>query len=207
MCTFCKQDLFLPSLQDDDPHAAKVGVTETTVEPTEYQHPDNPKITFLDLPGLGTPTFPTLPIYCEKVDLHNYDTFLIFAASRFTQNDLDLAKKVRSLEKSFFFVRTHIDVDCENSKGKSLDETDILRSVRENCMHHVKDLIACESDIFLISNYNKDKWDFDRLIEAISDALPIRQRECLTMSLSNVTRKSLKRKAKFLKGKAGRFLV
>jgi hypothetical protein len=68
-------------------------------------------------------------------------------------------------------------------------------------MKYVKNLISSEKEIFLISNYHKDKWDFDRLIEAITEALPIRQRECLTLSLSNVTRECLKRKARFLKGK------
>ena len=193
--------LFFCRLKDDDDDAAEVGVVETTTEPTEYQHPDNEKISFVDLPGIGTPNYPDLLTYCTKVGLEDYDTFLIFTATRFTQNDLDLAKKVKSIGKSFFLIRTKIDVDCRPMEGKTVNEAEILEGIRNNCMHHVKDLISNERNIFLISNYDTEKWDFDRLIEAISETLPVLQRECLTLSLSNVTRECLKRKAKIFKGK------
>ena len=186
-------------LNDDDDGAAEVGIVETTKKPTEYKHPDNPKIWFMDLPGIGTPTFPDLKTYCEKVAFEDYDTFLIFTATRFTQNDLDLAKKVKSIGKSFFLIRTMIDLDCRHCKDDGLKNQ---IEIRHKCMKYVKDLISSEKEIFLISNYHTDKWDFDRLIEAISDALPVRQRECLTLSLSNVTRECLKRKAKLLKVQA-----
>jgi predicted GTPase len=185
-------------LKDDDDDAAEVGVTETTTAPTEYKHPDNPMISFLDLPGIGTPKFPDLRTYCEKVSFEDYDTFLIFTEGRFRQVDLDLAKKVKAIGKSFFLVRTHIDEACN---GRSINEPEILKVIGENCMKNVKALISSEEEIFLISNYHKDKWDFDRLIAAISDVLPVRQRECLTLSLTNVTRECLKRKAKILRGK------
>ena len=188
-------------LNDDDDGAAKVDVVEATTEPTEYQHPNNKMISFVDLPGIGTPNYPDLQTYCEKVGLKEYDTFLIFTANRFTQNDLELAKKVKSIGKSFFLIRTKIDVDCTPKAGKRINEADILEKIRQYCIQHVKDLISSEKEIFLISNYHKEKWDFDRLLAAISDALPVVQKECLTLSLSNVTRECLKRKAKFFKGK------
>ncbi|CAB4036395.1 interferon-inducible GTPase 5-like [Paramuricea clavata] len=144
-----------------------------TTEPTEYPHPNNPMISFVDLPGIGTPNYPDLPTYCEKVCFERYDTFLIFTANRFRQN------------------------------GKAIKEADILEKIRENCIQDVKDLISSEKEIFLISNYHKDKWDFDRLIAGISNALPVLQRKCLTLSLSNLTRECLKRKAKFFKAQAG----
>ena len=187
-------------LEDDDDGAAKVDVIEATREPTEYQHPDNPMISFVDLPGIGTPNYPDLASYAEKVGLEDYDTFLIFTAGRFTQNDLKLAEKVKSIGKSFFLIRTKIDLDCTPRVGRSINEPEILKRIRQNCMNNVKGLISSEKEIFLISNYDKAKWDFDRLIEAISDALPVLQRECLTLSLTNVTRKCLKRKAKIFKG-------
>ncbi len=159
-------------------------------------------ISFLDLPGIGTPDYPDLKTYLKKVPFKNYDTFLIFTQVRFTDNDLQLAKKVKSLGKSFFLIRTKIDVDCMAKSGrKQGNESEILKTIRQNCMTHVKDLISSEKEIFLISNYDKDKWDFDRLVKAIGDSLPLRQRECLILSLSNVTRESLERKVQIFKGK------
>ena len=180
-----------------------MGVTaETTIAPEKFTHPVNPMISFVDLPGIGTPKYPDLNTYLKKVPLANYDTFLIFTTSRFTENDLQLAKTVKLLGKSFFLVRTKIDVDCMPKGGREqVNETEILKMIRKSCMDHVKDLISSEKEIFLINNYNKGKWDFDRLVEAINDSLSLRQRECLILSLSNVTRESLKRKVRIFKGK------
>lgn len=189
-------------LRDDDEGAAEAGVTETTKAPTEYQHPDNSLISFVDLPGIGTPTFPDLQTYCEKVSFEDYDTFLIFTATRFTQYDLELARKVKSIGKSFFLIRTKIDEDCRQRNGeRAINEKEILEKIKQNCINNVKNLISSKKEIFLISNYDTDEWDFDRLIEAISEVLPVLQRECFILSLTNVTRECLKRKAKFLKGK------
>jgi hypothetical protein len=41
-------------LNDDDEGAAKTGVTQTTRKVAVYPHPINRKITFCDLPGIGT---------------------------------------------------------------------------------------------------------------------------------------------------------
>ena len=189
-------------LSDEDQGAAKVDVTEATTDPNPYEYPGNPMITLIDLPGIGTPKFPDLQTYCEKVGLEKYDAFLIFTATRFTKFDLDLAKKVKSMEKSFFLIRTKIDVDLMQKKGKaSINEDAVFQKIRRDCMVNTKDLISSEEDIFLIGNYDKAKWDFDRLVEAIGKALPILQRETLVRSLSNVTRGCLRRKAMFLKGK------
>ena len=188
-------------LSDEDQSAAKVDVTEATTEPTTYEYPDNPMITLDDLPGIGTPKFPDLQTYCEKVGLEKYDVFLIFTATRFTKYDLDLAKKVKSMGKSFLLIRTKIDVDVMQKKGKAaIHEDAMLQKIRSDCVANTTDLISSEEDIFLIGNYDKDKWDFDRLVEAIGEALPILQRESFVRSLSNVTRECLRRRARVLKG-------
>ena len=64
----------------------------------------------------GTPSCPDLKTFCEKVDLKKYDTFLILSAGRFTDNNLQGAKKVQSFKKTFFFVRTKIDHDIEDQQ-------------------------------------------------------------------------------------------
>ena len=189
-------------LKDDDckNDAAAVGVIETTREPKEYTYPGKPMITLVDLPGIGTPNYPDLLTYCEKVGLEKYDTFLIFTADRFTQNDLVLANKVKSLGKSFFLIRTRIDDALRPQRGRApIDEEATLQQIRKYCMDNVKGLISSE-EIFLIGNYDKEKWDFDRLVKAIGKALSILQREVLILSVSNLTRGCLRRKAIFLKG-------
>ncbi|XP_078349418.1 interferon-gamma-inducible GTPase 10-like [Oculina patagonica] len=102
---------------------AKVGVTETTKELAEYVHPTNPKIKFWDLPGIGTPNYPE-KTYCEKVKLDKFDAFLIFTSDRFKENYLKLAKKIKSIHKKFFFIRTKIDQDVRNEKHEKREQNE-----------------------------------------------------------------------------------
>lgn len=192
-------------LDDDDDEAAKVGVTETTKEPTCYDHPTNQKIKFWDLPGIGTPNYPDIETYCTKVPLENYHTFLIFTSSRFTEKDRQLAKKVGTMKKTFFFIRAKIDENVRAEKRKKLfNEEAMLKKIRSSCSTNLADLLTNEEDIFLISNHYPAKWDFARLTQAILDALPKYQRESLTLSLGILTSLStevLQRKVEILKGR------
>ena len=153
------------------------------------------------MPGFGTKTYPDLETYCKKVQFDKYHTFLIFSCSRFTKNDVMLAQEIRKQGKSFFFIRTKIDVDYISEKRKkSFDEAKMLRDIRTDCLNNLNDdgynPISGEH-IFLISNHHPSKWDFDRLTRAILDALPRYQRESLTLSLDaqiSLSREILRRK-------------
>ena len=144
--------------------------------------------------------------YVQKVQLEKYHTFLILTATRFTTNDLLLAEKIRSMKKSFFFVRCKIDVDVTNEKRKRLfNEEATIMEIRRDCAENLGDLISNEEDIFLINNHQRDELDFMRLTQAILDALNRFQRETLTLSLGKaITRSSreiFQRKVNVLKGR------
>ena len=194
-------------LYEDDEGAAPVDVTECTSEPTAYDHPTNTNVKFWDLPGIGTPDYPDLETYCEKVQLEKYHTYLIFTAIRFTMNDLQLAKKVRSIDKKFFFIRTKIDesVRAETRRKRSFDEKAMLKKIRRNCLESLGDLLTDEQDIFLISNHEPENWEFARLTQAILDALTRYQREAMTLSLGKVITRSsndiFQRKVDVLRGR------
>ena len=55
----------------EDNRAADVGPTETTMDIMDYPHPNNPKLKFWDLPGVGTPRFPT-DIYLKAIQVKLY---------------------------------------------------------------------------------------------------------------------------------------
>ncbi|XP_068722096.1 interferon-inducible GTPase 5-like [Montipora capricornis] len=188
-------------LRDDDEKAAQVGVTETTTVPTVYEHPTNPNISFWDLPGIGTPNYPDLERYVRRVQLEKYDAFLIFTATRFTKYDLQLAKKVRSIGKKFFLICAKIDENVRAQQRKrEFSEDATLEKIRRHSLESLVDLDSDEDhDIFLISNHYPNKWDFDRLTQAILNALPVFQQESLALSLNNLTSKMLKRKADVLR--------
>ena len=73
--------------------------------------------------------------------------------------------------------------------------------IKNDCFKQLQGLLTNGTDIFLIDNYFTEKWEFNRLIAAITDVLPERRRECFILSFSNVTRNCLKRTASMLKGK------
>ena len=157
---------------------------------------------FWDLPGIGTPTFPDLAKYCKDVNLERYHLFLIFTARRFNENDLKLARKIKSIGKNFFFVRTNIDIDVQAQKRKrSFNEEALLQKIRADCLNNLGDLLSNQQDIFLISNHFPDKWDFSRLTSAIIEALPRCQRQSLTLTLTRLSTNIVKQKVDILKGR------
>ena len=150
-----------------------------------------------------------MEMYRKKTQFDKYDTFLILSCTRFTTNDVMLAQEIRKQGKSFFFIRTKIDVDyLAEKRKKSFNEANMLRDIRIDCLKNLPEEgynpISGEDNIFLISNHYPRKWDFDRLTRAILDALPRYQRESLTLSLNALTslsREILKRKVEIFRGR------
>ena len=188
---------------DDEEGAAEVGEQKTTTKvPTEYPHPENLKIKFWDLPGMGDIKNPDLRTYCKEVQLEKYDAFLIVTCTRFTSNDFQLAEEIkRSLNKNFFFIRTKIDESVRSGKlrKKSFDESVMLEETKNNCSKELGDLLSKKEDIFLISNHHPEKWDFPKLAEAILDAMPKYKQESLTLALESFSPEIIRRKVEILK--------
>ena len=143
--------------------------------------------------------------------MKKYDAFLILTSSRFHGNDCSLAEKVKSLKKSFMFIRTHIDVNYRSEKRKKkFDEKEMLRKIKNDCVKHLKEFGMDNKDVFLISNHYPTKWDFSRLTKAILDAFPLQKKECLTLSLNTLTSASenvIIQKVKFLRGNNSVFFI
>ena len=136
--------------------------------------------------------------------MEKFHAFLILTAGRFTQHDLELAQKIRSIEKKFFLIRTKIDQDLrsQQNKRRPLKEEDMLQKIRSDCVVNLSKLLSDKQDIFLISNHKRDKWDFARLLQAILNALPTYQRETLVLSLGNaVTNDIFQKKVQVLRGR------
>uniref|UniRef100_A0A3Q3CJD3 IRG-type G domain-containing protein n=1 Tax=Haplochromis burtoni TaxID=8153 RepID=A0A3Q3CJD3_HAPBU len=104
-------------LSDDEEGAAPTGVTECTMEVKEYFHPNYPNVKFWDLPGVGTPNFPS-DTYLESVGFEKFDFFIIIAAARFKENDVKLAQEIQRMKKKFYFVRSKIDDDINAERKK-----------------------------------------------------------------------------------------
>jgi hypothetical protein len=113
-----------------------------------------------------------------------------------------LAEKVKSLDKSFLFIRTHIDENYRSEKRKrGFNEIAMLNKIRQDCLKNLEGV--SEEIVFLISNRYPTEWDFNNLTQAILDILPFPLEGSLTLSLNLLTTFSkdlLKRKVEILRG-------
>ncbi|CAI5695141.1 unnamed protein product [Oreochromis niloticus] len=186
-------------IKNRDEGAAPTGVTETTSEVTPYPHPDNPNVTLWDLPGIGTKDFPARK-YLKLVGFDKYDFFLIISDTRFRENDVKLAQKIKKMKENFYFVRSKIDNDIraeesvsDSSKGKTLTK------IRDDCIQRLKDLGIESPRVFLMSSFQLHKFDFSLLQETLERELPKDKRDTLLYVMPNVNPDVISKKKKALK--------
>jgi predicted GTPase len=193
-------------LDGDDEGAAKVGVTETTMEPTPYSHPNNEMMKFWDLPGAGTNLFPKKS-YLEKIGFERFDFFLILAHLRFTELDAWLSQEIRNKGKQFFFVRTRIQCDIDNDRkahpkryknGSKAVTEGLLNEMRVNLQENLKDLYQ-ENKVFLIDSYERNKYDFSLLEQRLVEEFPGLKRHAFIFSMNAFSEQMVQAKVQELR--------
>ncbi|XP_076733711.1 interferon-inducible GTPase 5-like [Maylandia zebra] len=166
-------------VSDDDEGAAPTGVTECTMEVKEYFHPNYPNVKFWDLPGVGTPNFPS-DTYLERVGFEKFDFFIIISAVRFKENDVKLAQEIQKMEKKFYFVRSKIDDDINaERKKRNFSEEETLTKIRDDCFQGVRGLGIESPQVFLVSSFDLSMYDFSLLQETLERELPELKRDAL----------------------------
>uniref|UniRef100_A0A8C8T1E4 IRG-type G domain-containing protein n=1 Tax=Pelusios castaneus TaxID=367368 RepID=A0A8C8T1E4_9SAUR len=186
----------LRGLGDEDAGAARTGVVETTREPTPYQHPQYPNVTIWDLPGIGTTDFHP-DAYLEQVGFSRYDIFFIIASQRFTANHAALACHIQAMDKSFYFVRSKVDVDLDSSlrrRPSSYSEVGVLQEIRENCLEGLRAQGISSPHVFLLSAFELSKYDFHLLEETLEKELSHHKRHAFLMALPNISLHILEKK-------------
>jgi predicted GTPase len=208
-CSGAGKSSFINAVRDldgDDEGAANVGVTETQMEPTPYSHPNNEMMKFWDLPGVGTNLFPR-ESYLEKIGFDRFDFFLILAHVRFTELDAWLSQEIRNKGKQFFFVRTKIQCDIDNDRrahpkrhkndSKAITEG-LLHQMRVNLQENLKDLYQ-EKNVFLIDNYERNKYDFSLLTQRLVEEFPELKRQAFIFSMNAFSEQMVQAKVQELR--------
>ncbi|XP_072913778.1 interferon-inducible GTPase 5-like [Hemitrygon akajei] len=187
-------------LQSDDPGAAEVGTTETTMEPAGYSHPTLPNVRYWDLPGMGTKQFPAAK-YLTEMKFKRYDFFIIITAVRFRENDVKLAKEIKRLGKKFYFVHSKIDADLYSMKKekKVINEEEELEKIHSDCVRTLKDSGFPDPVVFLISSLEPDRFDFIRLNEELEGDLNNVKKRIFVLALPNLSVEIVQRKCAILK--------
>lgn len=186
---------------DEEPGAAKTGVTETTMVTEGYPHPKLPTVQLWDLPGIGTPNFQATE-YLQQVNFEKYDFYIVLASGRFRENHTDLARSIRAMKKNFYFVRSKIDQDmeaCKRRKKANFSEVQVLNEIREDCIRSLEKAGVEDPKVFLLSSFELHKYDFQKLHSTLVDELTGQKRHVLLLSLPNITAEVIEKKKESLK--------
>ena len=167
--------------------AAKVGVTETTMERTPYPHPKLPNVIMWDLPGFNTKTFKR-DTYLERMKFNTFDAVIICGSVRFTQDDMWIAQEARNIKMPFYIVRTKIDIDVTNDKddNPNHNEQNLLEDVRHEISRNLKEGKLETDKIFLISTRPRHsaQWDYPSFTEELIKNTPVKNQEVLILALN-----------------------
>ncbi|KAG0588078.1 hypothetical protein KC19_2G214300 [Ceratodon purpureus] len=114
-----------------DEGAARVGVTETTLEVTRYPDPRNEypysRFVWYDIPGAGTAAVSDTQ-YFEKQGLFVFDSIILVYSDRFTNVDVDIIEGCIRSDIPIFIVRSkadqHIDNMIKDEADSSIGECD-----------------------------------------------------------------------------------
>ncbi|XP_048882164.1 interferon-inducible GTPase 5-like [Brienomyrus brachyistius] len=185
---------------DEDPEAAKTGVTETTREAIPYMHPNMPTVRLWDLPGIGTPAFQP-KTYLEAVGLHQYDFFIIVASERFREYHVTLAQCIGQAGKKFYFVRNKVDNDLEATvRRRGGEPSAILNQIRDDSNAALRRSGVQQPRVFLISCFQPHLFDFPLLHTTLESELEGHKRHVLLLALPNLTSTVLEKKKQALYG-------
>uniref|UniRef100_A0A3Q0T0I5 IRG-type G domain-containing protein n=1 Tax=Amphilophus citrinellus TaxID=61819 RepID=A0A3Q0T0I5_AMPCI len=161
-----------------DEQAAPTGTVETTMEITQYPHPNYPNVLFWDLPGIGTTNFPA-DKYLERVEFQKFDFFIIISETRFRENDVKLAQEIQKMEKKFYFVRSKLDNDVraaeKSQRDFSLERS--LEKIKKNCIEGLEKGGIESPKVFLVSSFELHLYDFPWLQKTLEGELPAHKRD------------------------------
>nr|XP_042702079.1 interferon-inducible GTPase 5-like [Chrysemys picta bellii]XP_042702080.1 interferon-inducible GTPase 5-like [Chrysemys picta bellii] len=188
----------LRGLGDEDEGSAETGPIQTTKEPKGYRHIKDKNIIFWDLPGIGTPEFQSNN-YLDKVKFNCYDFFIIISSDRFKENDTILAQEIQRMGKNFYFVRSKVDMALSSeTHKKSFNEERTLEKIRYDCVRNLSREGMRSPQVFLVSNHNVQKYDFEKLKITLLKELKGHKKHIFLLALPNLSQPILEKKKKAL---------
>jgi len=133
----------------------------------------------------------------SKIDVDRYDVFLLITADRFTENDTWLRKEFHKRNKKYFVVRTKIAHDISNNKKahpRTHNEEAVVKAIRESTEQHLE-ATGCENvPVFLIDNYDLQKFDFEQLEHRLVEDFPKLKKSALVLELQATSEKMIRLK-------------
>uniref|UniRef100_A0A8C6TQZ0 IRG-type G domain-containing protein n=1 Tax=Neogobius melanostomus TaxID=47308 RepID=A0A8C6TQZ0_9GOBI len=177
--------------------AAPTGVKETTMEPTEYIHPQNKNIRIWDLPGINTTRLKADKYLEYYVGFEKYDFFIIVSCDRFRENDAKLAKEIQKMNKKFYF----------KEENPNFNEENLLKLIRDKCTKELQKLGFESPKVFLVSGFRLHLYEIKDLWKTLQEELPKLQRDTLLLALPNISTDVIEQKKQTLERNIIRFTL
>ncbi|XP_077788624.1 interferon-inducible GTPase 5-like [Podarcis muralis] len=148
---------------------------------------DDPQVILWDHPRRGTPTFGEDKF--EKVDLNHFDFFIIVGSQRFRSTHSDLVREIQDMGKSFYFVRTKADLDLSAAKRQQpsdYNEKKVLLHIQEDCKECLVREGVRDPQVFIVSNWEADCFDFPLLQETLKNDLLRLKRQAFLLRFPSI---------------------
>lgn len=180
-------------------YIAEVGVTETTMEPLEFEQ-RGMNVTYVDLPGCGTERWPAATYVKDLELLTKYDAFIFVNRGRVLEHDKALYQELLKGGRTVFIARNFFDAAVNGELGKPEDRRrsedelriEIVNDFRKQFNHQ-------KARVFLTATTpGAPTYELPELQEAIVDALNTISEfkaQRFTESAKAYTREMLDRKA------------
>nr|XP_004657355.2 uncharacterized protein LOC101614769 [Jaculus jaculus]XP_045008105.1 uncharacterized protein LOC101614769 [Jaculus jaculus] len=182
---------------------APTGMVETTMSRTPYEHPKFPNVTLWDLPGIGSTAFQPQD-NLKKIKFEEYDFFIIVSSGCFKHSDAELAKAIAQMNRSFYFVRTHVDVDImflRKNYPRRINRQTALKQIRNSISSVLREVTQQEPPVFLVSNFDVSEYDFPELEATLLRELPAHKRHVFMLTLPSITEAIIDQRRDSLKQK------
>ncbi|XP_045178994.2 interferon-inducible GTPase 1-like [Mercenaria mercenaria] len=136
------------NVKPGDREAAEVGVTVEENVAREYQHPNNPKISLWELPGLE------IKDVKQSTDFDKYDFFLILSEKTFMEIESWIVTEISKRDKQFYFIRTCVGRSIKETPGAH-NKSKICEDIKVSCKCNLERNGIDNPVIFLIDSYDK----------------------------------------------------
>ncbi|VDI44724.1 Hypothetical predicted protein [Mytilus galloprovincialis] len=185
---------FIRGVRFSDKGYAKEGYGDTTQFVEQYEHPKHKQLVYCDLPGYGTTTV-TRKTFLERVNISEYDMFIIFFTSVPTTEDEWLVTKLQEGNIPFCFVKTKLDQDIENGKERNENKEFVLARIKSAISGAADNMPALkDAQIFIISNRKPSVGQMPQLITFMQEKVIKVKFEAILFSIPAFTKEIIDKK-------------
>lgn len=195
---------FINTLRDvkrGDEGYAEVGFGDTTLIPTPYNHPYNPRIVYYDLPGVGTAEV-RKENYISCMNIYEYDFVFIFFDKVITEDILWLVGEIEKLGKQYCLVRSKLDEDMSNAERENMDRECVTPLIRKKIKTSMEKNDKLKNvPVFFISCADTSVGDLSEMLSYVESNLDEIKRESMVSSMKVVSENVINLKYKVLKAR------